>query len=290
MTYITSRSGSDGAFYICGVPRWHGTYAEQLWWYIGQQIAQFTNKLTDMSAIVAVMRRQKDATELAFIRQAIARTAAGQRAAAALMQSGRREYEIRAALEAAFVAAGSEHLAFPSIVATGLNATILHYLDEQATLQTGDAVVVDIGATCNHYAADITRTYFVDGVISARQKELYQLVLDTQQYVASCARPGLYLNNNNDQENSLHHKAKAYLDRYGYGRYMPHGIGHFMGLDVHDVGDRLTPLGPGDVITIEPGIYIAAEKIGIRIEDNYLITATGVECLSDEIAKSLSDI
>ncbi len=287
MSYLVERSCADGFFYIAGGSRWYGSYGEQLWWYMGQQIAQFTARLVDVSAVIASMRRSKDAYELACIRQAITITAAGQRAAAAMMHAGKKEYEIRAAIEGAFMSAGSEHTAFPSIVATGINATILHYLNADAVLQSGDAVVVDIGATYRQYAADITRTYCVDGVVSSRYKELYTIVLDTQQYVASLARPGVYLNNHTDPDNSLHHHARAYLDRYGYAHYMPHGIGHFMGLDVHDVGDRLVPLAPGDVITIEPGIYIADEKIGIRIEDNYLITETGVECLSTEIAKEL---
>jgi Xaa-Pro aminopeptidase len=221
---------------------------------------------------------------------AIERTAAGQKAAALLMQSGRREGEIRAALEAEFIRLGSSMPAFPSIVAAGGNATILHYLGEDALLQAPQAVVVDIGATYNQYAADITRTYPVDGQFSDRQRALYQIVLDTQAYIASCARPGMYLNNPHDPHNSLQHKTKEFLNQYGLAQYMPHGIGHFMGLDVHDVGDRLVPLGPGDVIAIEPGVYIGEEKIGIRIEDDYLITETGVACLSNGIIKELADI
>ena len=289
VAYLVERVALQGSLYVTGPGRWYGLYSEQLLWFLGQHIAQFNTQLIDMSAVVAGMRRRKDQYELFCIRQAIACTANAQRAAASMMKSGLREYSVLAAVQAAFVGSGSEFEAFPSIVATGGNATILHYLDANAELKSGDAVVVDIGATYDHYAADITRTHFVDNIMSPRQEKLYQIVLDTQAYVASLARPGMYINNHLDHERSLHHQAKAYLEKYDLAGYMPHGIGHFMGLDVHDVGDRLVPLAPGDVITIEPGVYIAAEKIGIRIEDDYLITETGVECLSSEIAKELND-
>lgn len=290
VSYLVERSAAPATLFVSGFMRWHGTYEQQLLWFLGQHIQGFNERTIDMSSVVAQLRRKKDAYELACIARAIERTRLGQLAASRLMKSGRRECEIRAALEAEFVRLGSPVPAFPSIVAAGVNATILHYLGEDGVLQAPQAVVVDVGATCDHYAADITRTYPVDGRFSSRQRELYQIVLATQQYIASCARPGMYLNNSHDPEHSLQHKTLAFLEQYGLGMYMPHGIGHFLGLDVHDVGDRLIPLGPGDVITIEPGVYIASEQIGIRIEDNYLITETGVECLSDTIAKELGEI
>jgi Xaa-Pro aminopeptidase len=288
--YSIDRVGMRGSLYVVGPLKWCGTYGQQLAWYLGQQIHGFNECVVDMSSVVAMLRRKKDSYELFCIAQAIDRTAAGQKVASQLMQTGRREGEIRAALEAEFVRLGSSVNAFPSIVAAGGNATILHYLGEQGILKAPQAVVVDIGATYDGYAADITRTYPVDGVFSERQRMLYQIVLDTQAYIASCARPGMYLNNPHDQQNSLQHKTIEFLEQYGLGKYMPHGIGHFMGLDVHDVGDRLVPLGPGDVITIEPGVYISDEKIGIRIEDDYLITEAGARCLSDGIVKELADI
>ncbi len=287
VSYIASRSGK---IYSTGTPQWFGAYPEQVLWYLSQHVSSFNQNFIDMSATVGAMRRIKDAHELSCIRTAIERTAAGQAVARSLMQAGRSEGEVRGALEAEFVRLGSRVPAFESIVATGINGTVLHYIDEKSVLADGDLVVVDIGATCANYAADITRTYPVSGTYTARQKELYKIVLDTQAHVASVAKPGMYLNNRNEPEKSLHHIAVAYLDRYGLGGFMPHGIGHFMGLDVHDVGDRSVPLAPGDVITIEPGIYIAAEKIGIRIEDDYLITETGTECLSVAIPKELHDI
>ena len=290
ISYCADRLANQGTLYISGFLRWHGEYSQQLLWYLGQHVQGFNEKIVDISSVIAQLRRKKDAYELSCISQAIARTRMGQLAASRLMKTGRRECEIRAALESEFVRLGSSVHAFPSIVAAGANATILHYLGEDAILQAPQTVVVDIGATYDHYAADITRTYPVDGVFSDRQRELYEIVLATQKYIATCAAPGMYLNNPHEPERSLQHKTKDFLDQYDLGKYMPHGIGHFLGLDVHDVGDRLVPLGPGDVITIEPGVYIAAESIGIRIEDDYLITEHGVECLSDGIAKELVEI
>jgi Xaa-Pro aminopeptidase len=115
-------------------------------------------------------------------------------------------------------------------------------------------------------------------------------VLETQEYIASLAKPGIWLSNKDKPEQSLNHLAKKYLTERGYGAYFPHGIGHFLGLDVHDVGDYSVPLREGDVITIEPGIYIPEENIGIRIEDDYWIVKDGVVCLSEFIPKRAEDI
>jgi Xaa-Pro aminopeptidase len=115
-------------------------------------------------------------------------------------------------------------------------------------------------------------------------------VLATQEHVASLAKPGMWLKNKDKQDQSLHHLAVKFLAKHGYDKYFPHGIGHYLGLDVHDVGDYATPLQEGDVITIEPGIYIPAENIGIRIEDNYWITKDGAVCLSENLPKEIADI
>jgi Xaa-Pro aminopeptidase len=136
----------------------------------------------------------------------------------------------------------------------------------------------------------LTRTYPVSGTFSKRQKELYQIVLDTQKYVASLAKPGMWLKNKDKVDQSLHHLAVKFLAKHGYDKYFPHGIGHFLGLEVHDVGDSSVPLHEGDVITIEPGIYIPEENIGIRIEDNYWITKDGAVCLSENVFKEVEEI
>jgi Xaa-Pro aminopeptidase len=150
--------------------------------------------------------------------------------------------------------------------------------------------VVDIGAEANYYCADLTRTYPVSGTFTSRQKEIYNLVLDTQDHIANIAKPGMWLFNKEKPEQSLHHLAYAFLEKKGYAKYFPHGLGHFLGLDVHDVGNRAEPLEEGDVFTIEPGIYIPAEKIGVRIEDDYWMAKDGVVCLSEELPKNADDI
>src|SRR6185436_7465046 len=132
--------------------------------------------------------------------------------------------------------------------------------------------------------------YPVSGTFTKRQREVYDLVLETQEYIASIAKPGMWLSNKNKPEQSLNDLAKKYLTERGYGSYFPHGIGHFLGLDVHDVGDYALPLREGDVITIEPGIYIPEENLGIRIEDDYWIVKDGVVCLSEFIPKRAEDI
>ena len=176
-------------------------------------------------------------------------------------------------------------VAFPSIVASGKNGTILHYTDNSGTMRDGDLVVVDIGAEYRYYCADLTRTYPVSGTFTDRQRELYNLVLETQEYIASIAKPGMFLKNEDHPEQSLHHCAQQYLKERGYDQYFSHGIGHFLGLDVHDVGNVKEPLREHDVFTMEPGIYIPEEGIGIRIEDNYLMVKKGVVCLSEQLPK-----
>ena len=151
-------------------------------------------------------------------------------------------------------------------------------------------VLVDIGAQMGHYCADISRTYPVSGRFSARQRELYNIVLETQEYVAEQARPGMWLFNAENKAKSLHHLAEKFLESKGLEKYFPHGIGHFLGLDVHDVGDRQRPLQEGDLFTIEPGLYIPKEGIGIRIEDNYWMVKDGVVCLSEDLPKTVDEI
>ncbi len=260
-----------------------------LWCWIAQQDNELKKKIIDVSYFAHEMRRIKDDVELQNLQRAIDITLEAQSVVAREIQEGRCEYEVKAALEYVFLK-NNAYCSFPSIVATGVNGTILHYTDNQAVLKKGDLVVVDIGAEVNGYAADITRTFPVGGVFSERQKEVYDCVYETQAYVASRARPGVFLRNSECPDNSLHHLALAFLKDRGYDRYFVHGIGHYLGLDVHDVGDYKTPLQVGDVFTIEPGIYIQEEALGVRIEDDYLITEGGCCCLSNALSAERSAI
>ena len=245
--------------------------------------------IKDVSPIVAAMRRQKDMDEIGRIAKAIETTELAQEAAAQAITNGVLECEVQASLEYMMTGSNSRP-AFPSIVATGKNATILHYTANSAELKDGELVVVDIGAMFEGYCADITRTYPVSGKFTPRQKELYTIVLDTQSLVADNAQPGMYLNNPDEPDKSLHHIAQNYLKKYGLDQYFIHGIGHFLGLDVHDVGNVREPLKENDLFTIEPGIYIPEEGIGIRIEDDYWMGKKGAICLSENIPKSIQEI
>lgn len=253
-------------------------------------VPKITGSVVDVLPIVAHMRRIKSQDEIEHLYKAIEITALAQEAAAHAIADGVRECEVQAGLE--YIITGSaSRTTFPSIVATGKNATILHYNINRDTLIDGDLVVVDCGAEYDYYCADITRTYPVSGKFTPRQKELYTIVLETQEYIASIAKPGMWISNKEKPEQSLNHLAKKFLkDKGDYDQYMPHGIGHFLGIDVHDVGDGSRPLEEGDVITIEPGVYIPQECVGIRIEDDYWIVKDGAVCLSEDIPKSIKEI
>jgi len=245
--------------------------------------------VVDCSSTIAAMRQNKTNSEIESIFKAIQITAEAHGAAAQAIDDGVNEAEVQASLEY-IMTANNARKAFPSIVGSGPNATVLHYGDNNRVMKKGNLVVIDIGASYKGYASDITRTYPVGGTFSERQKEIYTLVLELQEYIVSLAQPGYYLRNAEHSEKSLHHLAIEYLKERGYDQYMPHGIGHYLGLDVHDVGDYTVPLKAGDVFTIEPGIYIKEEELGVRIEDDYWMTEKGVICLSEDIPKSIKDI
>ncbi|MFA5998998.1 MAG: M24 family metallopeptidase [Candidatus Babeliales bacterium] len=246
--------------------------------------------VVDISPFVAVLRRKKDISEIEELYQAIEITNAAFQAAAHVIKPGAREAEVQAAMEYIFIENGARK-AYPAIVASGKQATILHYNTNMATLAKGELVLIDAGAMHNHYCADITRVFPVSGKFDKQQRMLYEIVLETQQHVAEQVRPGMWISNPLQQEASLQHIAINFLKKSGYDQYFIHGIGHYLGLDVHDVGSRSTPLQEGDVITIEPGIYIPDKSTGIRIEDNYWVVKDSEPvCLSEDIAKSVTEI
>lgn len=249
---------------------------------------------------LAQMRAVKSAGELEQMRRSIAITAAGQEAARAVIAqgAGRREYEVEAAIFAAFRSRGAVP-GFPTIVGSGFNATVLHYEDNDRVMQQGELVVVDIGARLGRYNGDITCTYPVGGRFAPRQREVYQLVLDAHQSVVQGYQPG------KDTLQTLNDRCKAFLresslrgrDHTGNEQtmdlFMPHRLSHHLGLEVHDLTALIgsnslgvygpdgteQPLSPGAVITVEPGIYIPSESLGVRLEADYLVTETGLERL-----------
>lgn len=264
-------------------------YARFAFDHLQKFIPELQKSVVDVSAMIASSRRRKDVSEIEHVYRAIEITELAHESAVQAIKHGTLECEVQASLEYMMTASHARP-AFPSIVASGKNGTVLHYNQNSGTLKDGDLLVVDIGAEFKNYCADLTRTYPVSGTFTKRQREVYNIVLEAQTYIASLAKPGMWLKNKDKAEQSLHHLAVKFLAKRGYDKYFPHGIGHYLGLDVHDVGDYSTPLQEGDVITIEPGIYIAAESIGIRIEDNYWITKDGALCLSEHLPKEANDI
>ncbi len=252
-------------------------------------LPELESVIRDISPVIASLRRKKSKAEIELMHKAIEITMVAQEAAARVVADGKHEREIQAGIEYVFAEAGADP-AFPSIVAAGKNSTVLHYHTNNDVMKNGDLVVVDIGAQYNYYCADLTRTYPVSGKFNERQRKLYNIVLETQEYIASLAKPGIFLNNKEHPESSLQHLAKKFLDKHNLGTYFVHGIGHYLGIDVHDVGSYAEPLQEHDVITIEPGIYIPEERIGIRIEDNYWIIKNGSICMSDQLPKDARTI
>ncbi len=249
-----------------------------------------SNKTIDCSSLIYEIRRIKDDYETDLIYKAVQITTMAHKTAATLIEPGTHEYEILAAVECVFTQVAGATPAFPSIIASGENTTIIHYTDKKRQLNAQDLVVVDIGAEYGMYSADLTRTYPVGKKFTPRQREIYQKVLDTQLYIESLAQPGMFLKNARYPEKSLHHLAVTHLERQGLAQYFCHGLGHYLGLDVHDVGDLQQPLQPGEIFTLEPGVYIPAENIGIRIEDNYIMADDGIVCLSYELPKHPDEI
>ena len=239
----------------------------------------------DILDIVYDLRRSKEHIEIEHLFRAVKITEVAHEAAAKTIQPQAREQDVHAVIDYVFTSSGS-HAAFPSIVASGKRATVLHYTENNNEINKGDLVIVDIGAEYNGYCADITRTYPASGKFTTRQRELYTLVLEVQEYIASIVKPGYWISNKEFPDQSLHHLAQNFLRKKGgYDKYFIHSIGHFLGLEVHDVGNSKKPLQEGDVITIEPGIYIPDENIGIRIEDNFWIIKDGSICLSEDLPR-----
>ena len=248
----------------------------------------------DLRNVVPVLdsaRLVKDDAELVRLRRAIDITVKGHRAAMRAIRPGMHEYEIEAIVEYTFRSLGADRVGFPSIIGSGPNTTTLHYDTNRRQTEPGDLVVMDIGAEYGQYSADVTRTVPVDGRYTARQAAVYELVLGSQQAAIDAARPGVTVGD-------LNRIAREYIDDHSgdicgtesCNRYFIHGLSHWLGMRVHDVGDYSTPLAPGMVITIEPGIYIPGEQLGVRIEDDVLITETGSTVLSAGAPRTIDDI
>jgi len=236
----------------------------------------------NLTPIVDSMRVVKDADEVARLRRAVDISVAGHVAAMRAARPGMYEYQLEAVLEEGFRSNGADRVGYPSIVGSGPNSTTLHYDVNRRRTEDGDLVVIDAAAEWGQYTADVTRTFPINGKFTPRQKAIYDLVLGAQQAAFDSLRPGVTMRQLDgiarrymQQHSGTLCGAKTCDDR----EYFNHGLGHPIGMDVHDVGIG-RPLEPGMVVTLEPGIYLQAEKLGVRIEDDVLVTAKGGEWLS----------
>ncbi|HXG66896.1 MAG TPA: Xaa-Pro peptidase family protein, partial [Blastocatellia bacterium] len=247
--------------------------------------------IEDVSRYVHQMRLVKSAAEIELLQKAIDITVEAHRDTALAIKPGVYEYQVQAALEYAFARNGAERPGFPSIVGSGLYSTILHYNENRKQIEAGDLIVVDIGAEYSYYTADITRTYPATGKFTPRQRAIYQLVLDAQRAAEKAFKPGQSSIGDLQRAATEVMRASPLRDQEGktLEKYFIHGLGHWLGMDVHDVGSY-GKIPTGAVFTIEPGIYIPDEKLGVRIEDDYLATETGLVKMSGKLASDPDEI
>ncbi|MFZ0771680.1 MAG: Xaa-Pro peptidase family protein [Candidatus Sulfotelmatobacter sp.] len=235
----------------------------------------------DVKPMIDSLRTYKDAGEVALIRKAVDASVAAHFAAFKAVRPNATEREISALMQYEWGKRGCERPAYAPIVGSGYYSTVLHYSEDSNVMKAGDVVVIDAAGEYSMYASDITRTLPIGGHFSARQREIYDIVLGAQQAAEAAFKPGKS-NMRRDNPDSLHKVAYDYINTHGkdlhgepLGKYFIHGLGHPVGLNVHDATDPDAPLGPGQVFTIEPGIYIPEENLGVRIEDDYYVDPDG---------------
>lgn len=237
----------------------------------------------DLGEHVTALRLVKSKKELAIMREAAEITCEGIVRAMEKCAPGLSEAVVEKAVEDTYWERGAERAAFASICGSGPNSTILHYAKNTRTMDEDDLIVTDVGCELHGYAADVTRTYPVDGTFEGEQLEIYEIVREAQERARKALKPGISLA-------ELDAIARAYIDSKGYGDYFVHYLGHYVGLNVHDSGRMDISLEPGMVITIEPGIYIREKELGVRIEDTFIVTEDGSECISNGAPRTPKEI
>jgi Xaa-Pro aminopeptidase len=261
--------------------------------WVGEAAPNSTVK--DVSSSIGTLRAIKSPGELALIQKAIDPSIDAQLAAMKLMHSGLYEYQVAAKMVEIHAEAGCETEAYSPIVGTGIDSTVLHYNKLDRQIDGGEIVLMDVGGQYSGYASDITRTIPADGKFSPRQREVYEIVLGAQNAALAALKPGMTIGGQGPT--SLQKIAMDYIDSHGkdreghsLGKYYIHGLSHHVGLNVHDPSGPSRPLEPGMVITIEPGIYIPEENLGVRIEDDVLITPTGYKLLTARLPRTVDEI
>jgi Xaa-Pro aminopeptidase len=292
-----------------------------------RQENEFSKTLSGMAVVNARpifegLRQIKSPYEIKLLQHAIDITTEAQMRSWAAARSLKMEYEVQAVVEYTFRRRNADFWGYPSIVGCGPNATTLHYEESQGPVTPGSLLLMDVGAEYDHYTADVTRTFPVNGKFTKEQADIYQIVYDAQEAAAKAAKPGATMSDLSQAANAV---LKDGLFKLGlitdkesdqYRIWYMHGLGHWLGMNVHDVGDNDAPLKPGMVYTNEPGIYIRADaldylpntpqnkafiaavkpafekykNIGVRIEDDMVITETGVEWMTKRLPRKMSDI
>jgi Xaa-Pro aminopeptidase len=252
-------------------------------------------KLKDVRAQISAMRQIKSPGEIAFLQRAIDLSLDAHLEAMRMMRPGLYEYQVAAKMIEVHAMGGSEAEGYAPIVGAGPNSTALHYDKLSRKIEDGDIVVLDVGAQYAGYSADITRTLPANGKFTPRQLEIYNIVLGAQNAALAALKPGMDLCQKGDK--SVNKISRDYINSHGkdlhgkpLGQYYIHGLGHNLGLNVHDPGEYCKPLEPGMVVTMEPGIYIPEENLGVRIEDDVLITETGYKLLSERLPRDPAEI
>ncbi|PEX86520.1 aminopeptidase P family protein [Bacillus cereus] len=274
---------------------WNGTETKTLAYakHVREQYPHIT--IGNVYPSICELRVFKTEEEIEIIKEAIAITKDGIYNVLKHAKSDMMEYELEAHFDFTLKSSGIKHHAFNTILASGKNATVLHYEDNDAQIQKGDLVLLDLGAQKDYYNADISYTFPASGTFSSRQKQIYNIVLKALKETTELIKPGVkFAALNEHTKKVLTEECKAIgliQEDEELSKYYYHGVSHFLGLDTHDVGtykDRV--LEEGMVITIEPGLYIEEEAIGIRIEDDILVTKDGYENLSKDIIREVEEI
>jgi Xaa-Pro aminopeptidase len=261
------------------------------------------HRMKRLSPILTELRLVKEPEELARIRKAITITKDGFNQLLKTLTPGQIEYEVEAGLTGEFIRQGAAGHAYPPIIASGVNACILHYIRNDQVCRDGDLLLLDFGAEYANYAADCSRTIPVNGRFNPRQKDIYNACLRVFRKARDLIKPGTTIDNINKEVGKIWEEEHVGLGLYStrdikkqpmedplYMKYLMHGVSHFIGLDVHDVGGKKEELKPGMVLTCEPGIYIPAENTGIRLENDILVTEGGNVDLMEDIALDPEEI
>jgi len=243
---------------------------------------------SDLRGTLADLRFVKTEHETRLIETAVKASVEAHLAAWRVLLPDLYERRLAAEMSRVLIDAGCLRPAYAPIIGSGPNSAVLHYAKLDRRIEDGELVLMDVGGEYAHYASDLTRTLPAGGRFSKRQRRLYDIVLEAQLRVLAAVRPGMTLEG--DDANSLSHIAKEYFREHGLADRFPHGIGHYVGLDVHDPGSQHEPLREGMVITVEPGLYFPEESLGIRIEDMVLVVEDGGRVLSADLPKDPDEI